>query len=263
MPRVVPESRLETCATALRPVRRRDGDRRASAARLHDLQCTEGRLGHGSDDRAARCLRRAARRIPGHRDAGRGAADAAAHLPAEDSRPAQTRSASCSGRASSRTSSSERSTCSRCSATPRCGPASPGSQLGHLRRVRRCVTGARHPWLAQTRAWRRDGADRSRRPLDDPDAGARPLLEQPAGPFFITGLGTAFAFIPVSIAALAGVVEREAGLASGLLNTSQQLGGAIGVAIASTVIASRSHNSSCIMAAQQPRPLALASTRRC
>ena len=57
------------------------------------------------------------------------------------------------------------------------------------------------------------------------------------GPFFITGLGTAFAFIPVSIAALAGVAEREAGLASGLLNTSQQLGGAIGVAIASTVTA--------------------------
>ena len=60
-----------------------------------------------------------------------------------------------------------------------------------------------------------------------------------AGPFFITGIGTAFAFIPVSIAALSGVGERDAGLASGLLNTSQQLGGAIGVAIASTIAASR------------------------
>jgi EmrB/QacA subfamily drug resistance transporter len=59
-----------------------------------------------------------------------------------------------------------------------------------------------------------------------------------AGPFFISGAGTAFAFIPVSIAGLAGVAEHEAGLASGLLNTSQQLGGAIGVAIASTVAAS-------------------------
>jgi EmrB/QacA subfamily drug resistance transporter len=59
-----------------------------------------------------------------------------------------------------------------------------------------------------------------------------------AGPFFIAGAGTAFAFIPISIAALAGVAEREAGLASGLLNTSQQLGGAIGVAVASTVAAS-------------------------
>jgi len=60
-----------------------------------------------------------------------------------------------------------------------------------------------------------------------------------AGPLLITGTGTAFAFIPVSIAALAGVDESEAGLASGLLNTTQQLGGAIGVAIASTVAASR------------------------
>src|SRR5439155_27022122 len=58
-----------------------------------------------------------------------------------------------------------------------------------------------------------------------------------AGPFFVAGAGTAFAFIPVSIAGLAGVSEREAGLASGLLNTSQQLGGAIGVAVAATVAA--------------------------
>jgi hypothetical protein len=56
-----------------------------------------------------------------------------------------------------------------------------------------------------------------------------------AAPFFVAGAGTAFSFIPISIAGLAGVAEREAGLASGLLNTSQQLGGAIGVAIASTV----------------------------
>ena len=56
-----------------------------------------------------------------------------------------------------------------------------------------------------------------------------------AGPFFVTGAGTAFAFIPISIAGLAGVTERDAGLASGLLNTSQQIGGAIGVAIASSV----------------------------
>src|SRR5205807_10406509 len=58
-----------------------------------------------------------------------------------------------------------------------------------------------------------------------------------AGPFFVAGAGTAFAFIPVSIAGLAGIAEHEAGLASGLLNTSQQVGGAIGVAIASTVAA--------------------------
>jgi EmrB/QacA subfamily drug resistance transporter len=59
-----------------------------------------------------------------------------------------------------------------------------------------------------------------------------------AAPLFIVGIGTAFAFIPVSIAALTGVAEHEAGLASGLLNTTQQLGGALGVAIASSVAAS-------------------------
>ena len=56
--------------------------------------------------------------------------------------------------------------------------------------------------------------------------------------YLMVGVGIAFAFVPVSIAALAGVAEREAGLASGLINTSQQIGGAIGTAVASTVFAS-------------------------
>ena len=60
-----------------------------------------------------------------------------------------------------------------------------------------------------------------------------------AGPLFLAG-GSTFAFIPVSIGALAGVTEHDAGVASGLLNTSQQIGGAIGVAVASTVAATHS-----------------------
>jgi EmrB/QacA subfamily drug resistance transporter len=55
--------------------------------------------------------------------------------------------------------------------------------------------------------------------------------------YLLVGVGIAFAFVPVSIAALAGVADREAGLASGLINTSQQVGGAIGTAVASTVFA--------------------------
>jgi MFS family permease len=51
----------------------------------------------------------------------------------------------------------------------------------------------------------------------------------------MVGVGMAFAFIPMSIAALAGVEGHEAGLASGLINTSQQIGGAVGVAVASSV----------------------------
>ena len=57
------------------------------------------------------------------------------------------------------------------------------------------------------------------------------------GPFVVAGAGTAFSFIPVSIAALAGVETHRAGLASGLLSTSQQIGGALGIAIASSVAA--------------------------
>ncbi|MBA3366099.1 MAG: MFS transporter [Actinobacteria bacterium] len=53
--------------------------------------------------------------------------------------------------------------------------------------------------------------------------------------FILTGIGIPLSFIPINIAALAGVEEREAGLASGLINTSQQIGGAIGVAVISTV----------------------------
>ena len=53
--------------------------------------------------------------------------------------------------------------------------------------------------------------------------------------FLLAGVGLGFAFVPVSIAALQGVQAHEAGLASGLINTSQQIGGALGIAILATV----------------------------
>jgi EmrB/QacA subfamily drug resistance transporter len=56
--------------------------------------------------------------------------------------------------------------------------------------------------------------------------------------FLISGLGLALAFIPMSIGALTGVQSAEAGVASGLINTSQQVGGALGVAIATTIATS-------------------------
>jgi EmrB/QacA subfamily drug resistance transporter len=60
--------------------------------------------------------------------------------------------------------------------------------------------------------------------------------------FFAIGIGLGFSFVPVSIAALAGVAPQEAGLASGLINTSQQIGGALGVAVFSTVSTSRTEH---------------------
>ncbi|MER6418649.1 MFS transporter [Streptomyces sp. NPDC001137] len=62
-----------------------------------------------------------------------------------------------------------------------------------------------------------------------------------AGPFFLTGTVT-WIFIPVSIGALVGVTERDAGIASGLIDSSQQLGGAVGIAIASTLAATRTRD---------------------
>jgi EmrB/QacA subfamily drug resistance transporter len=53
--------------------------------------------------------------------------------------------------------------------------------------------------------------------------------------YLLIGFALPFTFIPVSIAALAGVESHEAGLASGLINTAQQVGGAIGVAVTSSV----------------------------
>lgn len=48
--------------------------------------------------------------------------------------------------------------------------------------------------------------------------------------FLLIGVGLGFSFVPISIAALAGVQAEEQGLASGLINTSQQIGGALGIA---------------------------------
>jgi EmrB/QacA subfamily drug resistance transporter len=53
--------------------------------------------------------------------------------------------------------------------------------------------------------------------------------------FLISGIGLALAFVPMSIGALTGVSQADAGIASGLINTNQQIGGAIGVAAVTTI----------------------------
>jgi len=60
--------------------------------------------------------------------------------------------------------------------------------------------------------------------------------------FLLIGVGLGFAFVPVSIAALSGATAKEAGLASGLINTNQQIGGAIGLAILISISTTRSDN---------------------
>ena len=74
--------------------------------------------------------------------------------------------------------------------------------------------------------------------------------------FLIGAVGLGFSFVPISIAALAGVQAQEAGLASGLINTSQQIGGAVGVAILSTIATTRTSD---LIASGTASPLALTS----
>jgi MFS family permease len=59
------------------------------------------------------------------------------------------------------------------------------------------------------------------------------------GPSLFAAAGLGFAFVTTTIAAVSGVEENEAGLASGLINTSQQVGGALGLAVLSAVAISR------------------------
>jgi EmrB/QacA subfamily drug resistance transporter len=68
--------------------------------------------------------------------------------------------------------------------------------------------------------------------------------------FLLVGVGLGFSFVPVSIAALAGVGPTDAGLASGLINTSQQVGGALGLAVLATV--STTHTENLLAEGKQP-----------
>ena len=60
--------------------------------------------------------------------------------------------------------------------------------------------------------------------------------------FVLGGLGLGFSFVPLTIASLAGVERADAGIASGLVNTSRQIGGAIGLAAMSAIAATSTAN---------------------
>ncbi|HWC09412.1 MAG TPA: MFS transporter [Solirubrobacterales bacterium] len=63
------------------------------------------------------------------------------------------------------------------------------------------------------------------------------------GPSLLAAVGLGFSFVPVTIAAVSGIPDHEQGLASGLINTSQQVGGALGLAILAAVSSSVTGNS--------------------
>ena len=62
-----------------------------------------------------------------------------------------------------------------------------------------------------------------------------PYLSHILGPEILIGIGFGLSFIPMTLSATAGVPVHEAGLASGLINTTRQIGGALGLAIMATV----------------------------
>jgi predicted MFS family arabinose efflux permease len=60
--------------------------------------------------------------------------------------------------------------------------------------------------------------------------------------FLLAGVGMGLSFVPVTIGAMSGVAPDEAGVASGLITTTQQIGGALGVAVLSTIAVSATTN---------------------
>ncbi len=57
-------------------------------------------------------------------------------------------------------------------------------------------------------------------------------------PILVLSVGLGFVFMPLTLAAVSGVADRDTGLASGVLNTTQQIGGSIGLATLSTIFVS-------------------------
>ena len=68
-----------------------------------------------------------------------------------------------------------------------------------------------------------------------PSGPATPTSPMCSGPLILIGLGIGMSFVPMTLSATAGVPPHEAGLASGLINTTRQVGGALGLAIMATV----------------------------
>jgi EmrB/QacA subfamily drug resistance transporter len=74
------------------------------------------------------------------------------------------------------------------------------------------------------------------------------------GPSLLAAIGLGFGFVTTTIAAMSGVREQESGLASGLINTSQQIGGALGLAVLATIANSRTDD---LMASAHGEPSAI------
>jgi MFS family permease len=73
----------------------------------------------------------------------------------------------------------------------------------------------------------------------------------------LAAIGLGFSFVPITIAAMSGTEQSEAGLASGLINTSQQIGGALGLAILATIATAQTDDVMSTATSQADLPRAL------
>ena len=83
------------------------------------------------------------------------------------------------------------------------------------------------------------------------------------GPFVLNGIGLSLCFIPMTIAGLQGVMPADAGVASGLLNTSRQVGGAVGLAVVNAIAAGFASTASRARRPTSRSPTATASRCSC
>jgi EmrB/QacA subfamily drug resistance transporter len=79
-------------------------------------------------------------------------------------------------------------------------------------------------------------------------------LQDIVAPMILAAFGLGFAFVPVTIAAVSGISPDDSGLASGLINTSQQIGGALGLAVLATIANTRTED---LVTASRGNPAAL------
>ena len=235
--------------------RRGHGDRRAHARRLRHRRRQRRRLDVTADARPARRRGAAVRGLPRHRGARRAAADAAAAVPLDDAQRRQRDRRPLVGPPCSPGPSSPRSTCSAFSARRRCRSASPfcrrtsSSAVCSLGLSARVVTrfGLRRPLVFGLVCAAIGLALFARAPV----AGSIAVDVLPG--MLLLGLGAGIAFNPLLLAAMSDVDESESGLASGIVNTSFMMGGALGLAVLASLAALYTGTASASGASESPR----------
>ena len=144
-------------------------------------------------------------------------------------------------RACSRCSSSTRCTSSACCATGRSRPASLPAVHGRDHGLGGLASNFAPRIGVRPVAAVGMVADRARHAPVRAHAGRRSYASDVLPAMILASLGMGAVFMPLTLVATTGLEDEDQGLASGLFNTSQQVGGALGLAILSTIAAGQTH----------------------